>query len=85
VKEGVSSRSSLESRVDVMVKKLDQATYVFAVNMFNKPEKPTITVAGLADGKADVLGENRQADVKGGQIVDAFEPYAVHLYKVSGK
>jgi hypothetical protein len=85
VTDGVSSKSSLDSRVDVMVKKVGGATFVFAVDMFNKPEKPTITVPALADGKADVLGENRQVDVKGGQIVDAFEPYAVHLYKVSGK
>jgi hypothetical protein len=85
VKEGVASKSSLDSRVDVMVKKAEGATFVFAVNMFNKPEKPTISAPGLADGKADVLGEARQVDVKGGQIVDAFEPYAVHLYKVAGK
>jgi hypothetical protein len=85
VKEGVSSKSSMDSRVDVMVKKVGVATFVFAVNMFNKPEKPTITVAGLPDGKADVLGEDRQVEVKGGQIVEAFEPYAVHLYKMSGK
>jgi hypothetical protein len=81
VKEGVVSKSSMDSRVDVMVKKVEGATYVFAVNMFNRPEKPTISAPGLEGGKADVLGEARQVDVKGGQIVDAFEPYAVHLYK----
>jgi hypothetical protein len=85
VKEGVSSKSSLDSRVDVMVKKLASATYVFAVNMFNKPEKPTITVPGLLAGKAEVLGESRQVEIKDGQIMDAFEPYAVYLYKVGGK
>jgi hypothetical protein len=85
VKEGVSSKSSLDSRVDVMVKKVAGTTYVFAVNMFNKPEKPTITAPGLAAGKAEVIGEDRHVDIAGGQIVDAFEPYAVHLYKVSGK
>jgi len=75
---------SLGGRVDVLVKKVDGATYVMAVNMYRKAEKPAITLPGVADGTAEVLFEKRTVPVKGGQIVDDFAPYAVHRYKIAG-
>jgi hypothetical protein len=65
-----------------MVKRQEGATYVLAVNMFRKPEKPTITIKGLGDGTAEVLFENRTVAVKGGQLTDDFAPYAVRRYKI---
>jgi len=70
------------SRVDVLVKKHDGATYLFAVNMFRKPEKATITIRGIGDATAEVLFENRTVAVKEGQLTDEFAPYAVHRYKI---
>ena len=82
VADGATVKNTMGSRVDAIVKKSEGATYVFAVNMFRKPEKPTITVRGTGDATAEVLFENRTVPVKGGQLTDEFAPYAVHRYKV---
>jgi hypothetical protein len=83
VADGAKVATTLGSRVDTMVKQLDGATYVFAVNMYRKAEKPTITVKGAGDGAAEVLFEERTVEVKGGKIVDDFAPYAVHRYRMA--
>jgi hypothetical protein len=80
--DAATVKPSMGSRVDVMVKRQEGATYVLAVNMFRKPEKPTITIKGLGDGTAEVLFENRTVAVKGGQLTDDFAPYAVRRYKI---
>ena len=82
---GATAKASPGGMIGLLTKKHGGATYVFAVNMFKKAEKPTITVKGAADGTAEVLFENRTVPVKGGKIVDDFAPYAVHRYKISGK
>jgi len=82
VQSGATVKTALGSRVDVLVKKHGGATYVFAVNMFRKPEKPTITVKGVGNATAEVLFENRTVPMKAGRIVDDFAPYAVHRYKI---
>ncbi len=83
VADAATVKCSLGSRVDVMVKRHEGATYVFAVNMFRKPERATITLKGLGDAKAEVLFENRTVPVKGGTLTDSFAPYAIHRYKVA--
>jgi hypothetical protein len=59
-----------------------RAAYVIAVNA--KPQAATLTVPapGLADATADVLFEDRQVALTGGQLTDRFEPLAVHVYGV---
>ncbi len=83
ITEGVAVENSLGSRVDVMVKKHEGSTYVFAVNMFNEPEKPTVTVPGVGDAEVRVLGEDRTVQVRGGKLSEPFDPYAVHLYEIA--
>lgn len=78
----VTVATALGSRVDVLVKAHDGALYVFAVNMFAKPEKATFTVKGLDGAKVEVLFEDRELELRGGKFVDAFKPYAVHRYKI---
>jgi len=83
VKDKVAVTPTMGSRVDVLVKELDGATYILAVNMFKKPEKATFAVQGLEAGKVEVLFENRTLDLKGGAFADDFAPYAVHRYKIA--
>lgn len=85
VKDKVTVATTLGSRVDVLVKELDGSTYVFAVNMFKKPEKAAFTVKGLEGAKVEVLFESRSLEAKGGAFADDFAPYAVHRYKISAK
>ena len=83
VRDAAAVTTTLGSRVDVLVKKHDGATYVFAVNMYRKPEKATLTLKGLGDATADVLFENRKLPINAGRLTDAFAPYAVHRYRIA--
>lgn len=72
-----------EVPVDVMVKRHDGATYLFAVAMRPGATTATFRVPGLpAEATAQVLGEERAVPVRDGQFRDDFAPYAVHLYRI---
>jgi hypothetical protein len=87
VKDGVKVGSSApEVPIDAVAKRHGGATYVFAVAMRGAAAKATFTVAGLPPkASAEVLGEGRTIDVISGKFEDAFEGYAVHLYKMEDK
>jgi hypothetical protein len=72
-----------EAPVAVMGRRYRGATYVFAVGMRAKGTGAAFEVAGVKDGKAEVIGEGRTAEVVGGRFKDAFEGYGVHLYRIS--
>ncbi len=69
--------------VDVMVKRHDGATYLFAVNMRNEDTDASFLVSGAAESaRASVLGESRELSVESGSFVDHFAPWDVHLYRI---
>jgi hypothetical protein len=69
--------------IDLMVKRHDGATYLFAVGMRNAPTRGAFTVPGLpAKAEAEAIGEGRRIVVEGGRFADDFRPYDVHLYKI---
>ncbi|MFW6164471.1 MAG: hypothetical protein ACODAJ_17005, partial [Planctomycetota bacterium] len=82
VEDAAAVKTSRGSRVDVLVKRHGGATYVFAVNMYRKPERATLALRGLGDATAQVLFEGRTLPLQAGRLTDAFAPYAVHRYKV---
>jgi hypothetical protein len=69
--------------IDIMVKRKEGATYVFAIDMRNVDTQATFQVKGLT-GKAvvEVLGENRKLEANDGCFTDDFKGYAVHIYKI---
>ena len=70
--------------VATMVKQFGGATYLFAVSMRNGVTKTTFTLVNAAGGNAvEVLGENRTLTAMNGLFRDHFDPWAVHLYKLS--
>jgi hypothetical protein len=70
--------------VAVMTKRYSGAVYLFAVGMRNGETVVTFTVNGLAGEKnVEVLGENREILSKNGVFKDKFEPWDVHLYRIS--
>jgi hypothetical protein len=76
--------STPEAPIDVMVKRVPEATYLFAVGMRNRPARGSITVSGLpAEATAHVLGEDRNLAVRDGQFADDFPAYGVHLYRIT--
>jgi len=53
--------------------------YLFAVNSAAEPVEAKFKLN--AGGNVDVLYENRTLRIEGGELVDRFEPLAVHLYR----
>ena len=75
--------SDSEVPVDIMVKRHDEAVYVFAVCMRNRPTKRAFRLMkGPKTGTVTVLGENRSIALRKTTFEDHFKPYEVHLYKV---
>jgi hypothetical protein len=69
--------------VDIMVKNLAGADYVFAVAMRGDTTTARFTIAGQsAKDSAEVLDENRAVPVAGGTFSDRFAGYGVHLYRI---
>ncbi len=67
-----------------MTKRHGGATYVFAVAMANAASRGTFEVPGVPGGEAvDVIGEGRRLEMKAGRFSDAFDGYAVHLYRIA--
>jgi len=89
-----SVKTAMGGRVDVLVKVTKDAVYVFAVNMYRKPEKATFVVSGVSGsgGDVEVLFEGRTVPMKllhrpkapsvWGEFTDEFAPYAVHRYTI---
>jgi len=70
--------------IDLLVKRHGGAVYVLAVGMRNGETRGAFHVTGLSGGlTAEVLGEDREIELTSGRFLDHFEPYDVHLYKIS--
>jgi len=81
--EAVHVTSSADKApIDVMIKRTQDATYVFAVCMSNHPTTATFTCKQTTLTKAEILGENRTLTLNDGVFTDEFAPYAVHLYRL---
>jgi len=83
VENGALVKNTMGSRVDVLVKNHDGETYIFAANMYRKAERPEIRVKGVKSGVAEVLYENRNVPVQDGLLIDEFEPYGIHRYRIA--
>ncbi len=69
--------------IDILVKRYEDALYIFAVGMRNAATEGTFTIAGLPEAfQMEVLGEDRTLQGTGGTFRDAFQPYEVHLYRI---
>lgn len=75
--------SDATTSIDLAVKRAPGATYLFAIAMGDAPTTATFTLRALGDATADVLGESRTVDVHGGTLVDDFDGWEVHLYRIA--
>jgi hypothetical protein len=83
--EGAATVSSAAPQVpiDVMVKRYQGATYVFAVAMRGAPTHAVFELKDLpVPAKAEVLGENRVIELNVQRFEDDFDGYEVHLYRI---
>jgi hypothetical protein len=76
----------IESSAEIahMVKRDAHATYIFAVNMENKEAKVRISLGHFESGRTLVTDGDRRIKLDGDTFEDAFEAYAVHIYRVQG-
>jgi hypothetical protein len=77
------SSSATGVPVDVLVKELEGATYIFAADMRSNGTTATFSLSGIPNGTAMALGEDRQLAVTNGQFQDTFPGYGVHLYQIA--
>jgi hypothetical protein len=76
-----------DARVDMLARACGRNIYVFAVNGDGamKAARCTFKMDGLADGATvEVVDEGRTIKAAGGAFADAFEPLAVHVYRIAG-
>jgi len=83
IEDAASVSSSNEAvPVDMMVKKHDGGTYLFAAGMRGEKTTATFTLRQAEGVKtAEVIGENRTINTKDGVFKDNFEAWDVHLYR----
>ena len=84
VKDAVTVKSSDEKvPIDILVKRHDGATYIFAVAMRDAPAKASFEVKGIPEKAiAEIIGGDRKIEVSGGKFEDGFQGYEVKLFKV---
>ena len=73
------------AKIDFSVRRIDGATYIFAVECEGKAGKAEFHVKGVGDETVEVIGEERKTMTEDGMFGDSFKPWAVHLYKIAAK
>lgn len=71
------------ARIDFVVKRNANYTFLFAVNPTRVTTSARFTMADIVKGSAAVIGEGRSLALDASVFTDSFGPYAVHLYRIS--
>jgi hypothetical protein len=80
---GVTTNNA-DAPVAVMVKKHEDAIYVFAVSMRSQAVRAEFVVRGMTGSRSvTVLDENRAIETRDGAFADNFAPWDVHLYQIA--
>jgi len=66
-----------------MLKEHDGVQYLFAGSTEAKAGFLSISLSGVLDGSAEVIGENRRTPIKDGVLHDSFSGYEVHIYRIA--
>jgi len=69
--------------VQVLVRRLRDTLYLFAVNTQFDPAEVSVHIKSLGGAaRATVVGEDREVAIEGGSIADPFGPYEAHVYRI---
>jgi hypothetical protein len=84
IPDGVAVKSSVEDvPIACLLKRHGGSTYLFAVNLRNRPASGAFAIHDLPGHSAvEVLGEARGIAATEGRFTDEFPPYAVRLYRI---
>ena len=80
-----AASSNAEVPVDISSHRVKNDLYVFAAAMRGNSTTARFTMKGFKSGTVEVIDEGRTIKVAGGAFDDAFEPWGVHLYRISSK
>ena len=83
VTEGPAKDAYGRSSVTMLLKNTPDGVYIFAVNATKQRARARLAT-GTAAATAHVLWENRVATLTDGCFEDVFDPFAVHVYMLSG-
>ena len=76
--------SSPDVPVEALVKRRGDDVYVFAGGLRSGETTATFQLAeSVPAARVEVLGENRMLSLEGNQFQDKFEPWGVHLYRLT--
>ncbi len=78
---GVSVQPPGSAPIDTAFKRSGDEYTLIAVNRGSRPVEATLACEHVSSGEIEVLFENRRVRASAGKIRDAFEPYAVHIYR----
>jgi hypothetical protein len=74
------SQAAASGRIQLSVRNVAGALYVFAVNSSRSAVNAKMTIPGLNGRPLTVMGESRRVNTDGGTFTDRFAPLAVHVY-----
>ena len=75
-----------DSSVRTMAKFYDNKYYVFAGSKENRASLPTLSLSGVDNGTATVIGENRAIPISKGRFSDRFaDGNAIHIYRIDSE
>jgi len=71
---------SPENAVQMQRRNVNGKTCIIAINTLKKEQRATFTIPALPANRVRVLFENREIPIEDSRFVDAFGPYATHIY-----
>ena len=82
VADAVQAEAPVE--IAVMAKREQAQTYIFAANMEKRRSKVRFAIPERREGRVTVVHEDRSIPMSEGAFEDAFAPYGIHIYRLSG-
>ncbi len=73
---------SVDTGVEILVKKVNDKTYMLTVNSDKNPVKVTFNgISGFSE--VSVLFENRKLEITERKFTDSYNPFGVHIYELN--
>jgi hypothetical protein len=70
----------------MMLKEHEGALYLFVGSTDTGTGPSAISLRDFSNGRAEVIGENRELPISDGKFIDSFDgSYQIHIYRITGK
>ena len=73
---------SVDTGIEILAKKVNDQSYLITVN--SDKNRVKVILSGLDQyAEARVMNEGRNVNIEEGRLTDSFDPFDVHIYKLS--